>query len=112
MSVFLRAIGVQVWAIVVEGYTDSTVIVDRQTIKKPKAQWTTDENTESNCKNKAINTIYNGITTAEFHRIYACPNAKAAWDLLQTVHEGTDTVKQTKLQNLTIAFETIGTKDS
>ena len=41
-----------------------------------------------------------------------CPTAKAAWDLLQTIHEGTDTVKQTNLQNLTTAFETIRMKDS
>ena len=68
--------------------------------------------TKSNFNNKAINAIYNGVNLAEFHRISACPNAKAAWDLLRIVHKGTDIIKQTKLQNLTTAFETIQMKDS
>ena len=68
--------------------------------------------TKSNCNNKAINAIYNEVTPAEFHRISACPNANAAQDLLKTVYEGTDTVKQTELQNLTTAFETILMKES
>lgn len=38
MIAFLRAIDDQVWDIVVEGYTDPTVVVDGQTVKKPKAQ--------------------------------------------------------------------------
>ena len=38
-------------------------------------------------------------------------NAKDTWDLLRIVHEGTDIVRQTKLQNLTTAFETIQMKD-
>ena len=59
-----------------EGYSDPIVIVNRQTVKKPKAQWTTDEKAKSNCNNKAINAIYNGITP--FHRISTCPTAKAA----------------------------------
>lgn len=36
---------------------------------------------------------------------------KAAWDLLRTVHEGIDIVRQTKIQNLTTAFETICMKN-
>eukprot|EP00268_Persea_americana_P032369 TRINITY_DN31823_c0_g1_i2.p1 TRINITY_DN31823_c0_g1~~TRINITY_DN31823_c0_g1_i2.p1 ORF type:complete len:144 (-),score=21.24 TRINITY_DN31823_c0_g1_i2:48-479(-) len=88
------------------------MVVDEQTIKKPKAQWSDAEKTKSNCTIKAINGIYNGITLAEFHRISACLNAKAAWHLLQTDHEGVNTVKQTKLQNLTTAFETIMMKES
>ena len=109
---FLKAMDDQVWDTVVEGCSDPTVIVDGQTFKKPKAQWTADEKTKSNCNNKAFNAIYNGITLAEFLRISVCQTAKAAWDLLQTVHEWTDMVKQTKLQNLTTAFETIRMKDS
>ncbi|RKH55274.1 DUF4219 domain-containing protein, partial [Corallococcus interemptor] len=93
MIVFLRAIDDQVWDSIVEGYSNPTVTVDDQTVKKPRAQWSADKKTKSNCNNKAINAIYNGITPAEFHRISACSTAKAAWDLLQTVHEGTDTVK-------------------
>ena len=97
MIAFLMAIDDQVSDTIVEGYSDPTVTIDGQTVKKPRVQWSTNEKTKSNCNNKAINAIYNGITHAEFHRIFACSTAKATWDLLQTIHEGTDTVKQTKL---------------
>lgn len=36
---------------------------------------------------------------------------KEAWDILRTVHEGTDTVKQIKTQNLTTAFKTLCMKE-
>ena len=93
-----------------EGYFDPTVVEGKLRLKL-KTQWTDAEKTKSNCNNKAINAIYDGVTLAEFHRISACPNAKAARDLLMTIHEGTITVKQTKLQNLTTVFETIPIKD-
>ena len=62
MIAFLRAINNQVWDIIFEGYTDPTVSVDEQTVKKSKAQLSEAEKTKSNCNNKAINAIYNGIT--------------------------------------------------
>ena len=64
MIAFFKVTDDQVWDTVVEGYSDPTVIVDGQTVKKPKAQWTADEKTKHNCNNKAINAIYNGITHA------------------------------------------------
>ena len=112
MIAFLRAINDQVWDIVVEGYFDPTVFVEGKLRLKPKVQWTNAERTKSNCNNKALNAIYNVVTQAELHRIFGCPNAKAAWDLLTTAHEGTNTVKQITLQNSTTAFETIRMKDS
>ena len=84
MIPFLRAIDDQVWDIIVEGYSDPTVVVNGQTKLKPKAEWTAAEKTKSNCNNKTINVIYNGVTPTELRRISTCPNAKAAWDLLKT----------------------------
>ena len=66
-----------------------------------------DEKHASNCNNKAMNGIYNGVSVEEFRRISICKTAKEAWEVLETVHEGTSTVKQSKLQRLTKEFETI-----
>ena len=48
---------------------------------------------------------------SEFRRISTCTTTKEAWDILQTVHEGIDTVKQLKVQKLYTAFETIKMED-
>ena len=71
MIAFLRAIDDQVWDIVVEGYTDPTMVVEGQTKPKPRAQWSADEKTRSNCNNKAVNAIYNGINASGIYRVYA-----------------------------------------
>ncbi|KAJ8620341.1 hypothetical protein MRB53_028870 [Persea americana] len=73
---------------------------------KPNA-WTKDEKHASNCNNKAMNGIYNGVSAEEFRKISTCKTAKETWEVLQTVYEGTDTMKQFKLQRLTKEFETI-----
>lgn len=105
--VFLKSIDDDVWDIVEEGHSKPTIVANGQTIPKPKAQWTRDEKHDSNCNNKAMNGIYNGISDDEFRRASTCKTAKEALEVLQTVNEGTDTVKQSKLQRLTKEFETI-----
>ena len=43
----------------------------------------------------------------EFKRIINVEIAHIAWNILQTVHEGTNAVKINKLQHLTFRFESI-----
>ena len=78
-----------------------------QIVPKPKAQWTKDEQHAFNCNNKAMNGLYNGVSAEEFRKISTYKTAKEAWKVIETVYEGTDTVKQSKLQRLTKEFETI-----
>ena len=47
----------------------------------------------------------------EFKRISNVEVAHTAWNILQTVHEGTKTVKINKLQQLTSRFENIRMSD-
>ena len=54
-----------------------------------------------------MNTIFNAVSIKEFKRISNIEVALTAWNILQTVHEGTKAVKINKLQQLTIRFESI-----
>ena len=47
---------------------------------------------------KAMNTILNAVSMEEFKRISNVEIAHTAWNILQTVHEGTKAVKVNKLQ--------------
>ena len=70
--------------------------------------WTKEEELAFTYNSRAINAIiYNGVTISEFRRISTYTTAKESWDILQTVHDGTNTVKQSKLQKLHIAFENV-----
>ena len=42
---------------------------------------------------KAINAIFCGVSTDEFHRISHVETAKEAWTILETTYEGTKKVK-------------------
>ena len=54
---------------------------------------------------KALNTIFCGVSSDEFHWISHITIAKEAWQILETTYEGTKKVKDTKLQMLTTWFE-------
>ena len=51
----------------------------------------------ANANSKAINAIFCGVSTNEFHRISHVEIAKEAWTILETTFEGTKKVKDTKL---------------
>ena len=58
-----------------------------------------------------MNGIFNAVYMEEFKRISNVEVTHTAWNILQTVHEGTKTVKINKLQQLTTRFESIRMSD-
>ena len=58
-----------------------------------------------------MNIIFNAISMEEFKRISKVEIVHTAWNILQTVHEGTKAVKINKLQQLTSKFESISMSD-
>ena len=59
-----------------------------------------------------MNAIFNTISMEEFKRISNVEVAHTAWNILQTMHEGTKIVKINKLQQLTSKFESIMMSDN
>lgn len=52
------------------------------------------------------------MTEEEFRKIYNCTNLKQACDILRVVYEGTNIVKNSKIQRLTTDIENIKMGDS
>ncbi|XP_070009860.1 uncharacterized protein [Nicotiana sylvestris] len=52
-----------------------------------------------------------GIRPDEYNRISACQSAKEIWEALQTSHEGTTKVKQSKIDMLTTEYELFEMKE-
>ena len=61
----------------------------------------------ANANSKTINAIFYGVSTDEFHRISHVKTTQEAWKILETTYEGTEKVKDTKLQILTTRFEEV-----
>ncbi|XP_075086232.1 uncharacterized protein LOC142168954 [Nicotiana tabacum] len=53
-----------------------------------------------------------GIGPDEYNRISACQSAKEIWEALQTSHEGTTQVKQSKIDMLTTEYKLFRIKDN
>ncbi|XP_075083448.1 uncharacterized protein LOC142167188 [Nicotiana tabacum] len=64
---------------------------------------------EKNFKAKKI--LVCGIGPDEYNRISACESTKKIWKALQTAHEGTTQVKQSKIDMLTTEYELFKMKE-
>ena len=88
MCAFLYAIDETVWDFVKNGYIRPTTT---------RSEWDKAALALANTNSKAINAIFYGVSTDEFHRILHVKTAKEAWTILETTHNGTKKVKDTKL---------------
>ena len=77
-----------------------------------KTEWDKATLALANANSKAINAIFYGVSTDEFHRISHMEIAKEAWTILNTTYEGTKKVKDTKFQMLTTRFEELKMGDN
>ena len=102
MKAFLKSIDERVWNSVEYEWEKSTT---------PVSEWQTFQKEAIALNSKAMNAIFNAISMEEFKRISNVEVAHTAWNILQTVHEGTKAVKINKLQQLTIRFESIRMSD-
>ncbi|EXB99124.1 G-type lectin S-receptor-like serine/threonine-protein kinase [Morus notabilis] len=76
-------------------------------ILKPETTWSTEEDKLANNNSKALNVFFNGVDANQFKLISTCEIAKDAWETLQMTHEGTATMRLSKLQILTTRFENL-----
>ena len=102
MRAFLCAIDEMVWDSIENGYVRLTTA---------KSEWDKVALALANANNKAINAIFCGVSTDEFHKILHVKTAKEAWTILETTYKGTKKVKDTKLQMLTTRFEEVKVSD-
>lgn len=78
-------------------------------VLKPRAEWSDVERKSTQAIAKALNTIFAGVDEEQFKLISTCIFAKKSSDTLQTMHDGTSTVRISKLQMMTMVQ---GTKNA
>ena len=84
MKAFLKSIDERVWNFVEYRWEKPTTLVN---------EWQTSEKEAAAFNSKAMNAIYNTVSIEEFKRISNVKIAHTAWNILQTMHDGTKTVK-------------------
>lgn len=66
----------------------------------------------SKWNNYGLNATQCNVMEEDFRKISNCTNSKQAWDILHVVHEGTNTVYNSKIQRLTTDFKNIKMSNS
>ena len=74
---------------------------------KASADWDDAKIKTANFNSRALNVLFNVVMNEEFKKISSIETAKEVMTILQTTHEGTKAVKDSKLQRLTLSFEEI-----
>ena len=98
MKAFLKSIDEKDWNSIEYGWEKPTT---------PVSEWSTSQKEAAAFNSKAKNAIFNVVSMEKFKRIPNVEVAHTAWNILQTVHEGTKAIKINKLQQLTTRFESI-----
>ena len=102
MKAFLKSIDERIWNFIEYGQEKPTTsISEQQTSQKEAATF----------NSKTMNAIFNIVSMQKFKRIFNVEISHIAWNILQTMHEGTKAIKINKLQQLTIRFESIRMSD-
>ena len=81
------------------------MVVNGVSIPKLEEDWDENDIKQSEINAKAMNLLYCALDPSEFNRISTCTFAKEIWDTLEVTHEGTNQVKNTKINMLVHTYE-------
>ncbi|PNX86516.1 gag-protease polyprotein, partial [Trifolium pratense] len=114
MMAFLKQIDSKTWKAVLRGWAPP-VKMDKDGKPslelKREEEWSKEEDELALANSKALYALYNGVDKHIFRLIKKCVSAKEAWNILETVHEGTSKVKMSRLLLLTTKFENLRMND-
>lgn len=97
MVAFLKSIVNKTWKIMVKGWKHPIITSqDGSTSLNPEVDWSKDEDDEDLGNNKSLNYIFNGVDKNIFRLINTCNEAKKAWKILKTAHEGASKVRMSR----------------
>ena len=98
MRAFLQPLDEKVWQDVEIGWTKP---------KEALADWDDAKIKAANFNSRALNALFSMVTKEEFKKICSIETTKEAWNILQKTYEGTEAVKDSKLQRLNTSFKEI-----
>ncbi|MQL86331.1 hypothetical protein Taro_018864 [Colocasia esculenta] len=96
MEFFLQGLDFQLWSIIEEG----DLLVTNE-----KDKWTDEDKKKISLNSKVKSILCCALSKKEFNRISACKSAMEMWENLRLTYEGTDKVKETRIDILVSQYE-------
>ena len=105
MEFYLDSDQVNLWTVVLNGWTPPMKDVDGAQVTKPRNEWSKEE-IEANGKNRrAVTVLLSSMSREECSRVQRCDMAKEVWKALVNYHKGTTQVRQQKCQMWVYEYE-------
>ena len=74
-------------------------------VPKPRHKWSDPDIEQVRKDKKAMNILFNGVDADMFDNIINCKTAKEVWDTIQIICDGTEQVRENKMQLLIQQYE-------
>nr|XP_027191123.1 uncharacterized protein LOC113787012 [Cicer arietinum] len=98
MQLFLKSQDTGMWRIITDGdFTQRVDQDDSNSALRKEADWTAEDKAKVLLNSKAQLFLSCALSREESERVDECTTAKEVWDTLQTHHEGTSHVKETRI---------------
>ena len=112
MTWYLQSTDLDVWDFIEDGPTFPTKLVDGVLVPKPKQEWNELDRRNFQLNAKVVFTLQCAMDRNEYNRICQRKSAKEIWRLLEITHEGTNQVKESKINILVHNYELFSMKET
>ncbi|VFQ77734.1 unnamed protein product [Cuscuta campestris] len=110
MRIYIRSTNFQLWLVIKNG-EETPMKVGEKLVPKTEDEFDAEEIKKVENYAKAINTLYCTVNPDDYRKISCCTTAKEMWDKLEVTYEGTDQVREAKIDFLTQEYEMFRTKE-
>ncbi|GAV62809.1 UBN2 domain-containing protein, partial [Cephalotus follicularis] len=113
MTIFIQALDFNLWDIIIDG-PELPHIISQEGIKtlKPRSSYTDDDRKKVQLNAKAKHVIICALNSNEFNRVSSRATVKEMLDRLEVTYEGTNQVKDAKINMLVREYEMFSMKEN
>ena len=106
MENYIQAEDYELWMLIMNGpLVPTKILEDGNKVSKEPSEFDAEDYKMMEKNAKAKKLLYFGLGPDEYTRISECTSAKDIWDALQVAHEGTNQVKQSRIELLMRKYE-------
>ncbi|VFQ69601.1 unnamed protein product [Cuscuta campestris] len=112
MRIFIQANNFLLWRIIKNGEEVPMKKVGETTVPKTEDEYDAQDIKKIENNAKAINILYCAVNPDDYRKISCCSTAKDMWDKLEITYEGTNQVREAKIDFLTHEYELFRMKEN
>ncbi|VFQ67579.1 unnamed protein product [Cuscuta campestris] len=111
MRIYIRSTNFQLWLVIKNGEEIPMKKVGEKLVPKTEDEFDAEDIKKVENYAKAINMLYCAVNPDDYRKISCCTTAKEMWDKLEVTYEGTDQVREAKIDFLTQEYEMFRMKE-